>query len=254
MRQYILKRLFPVYYVLASAGIAYSAQTINNGVFSTTSFLVSFFGILLFLILIRIDNDMQDSVRDKIAFPERIVLKKLQFQLLEKIIWRVCIAYFVFLCLFFWAGVFFYGVGLVYFWLQRRHLRQPILDHIYKQGMIIPVALFASEMGIGMSISFALVLFGSLSTYEICRKLDPFAHPAMMSLLQFYGFRKVYWIVVGQLAVAAIGAYFLDSFLILWPVELGVLYVLSRLYKSPREFHFAQTAAAISLFIHIWFA
>jgi hypothetical protein len=254
MKKYLLTRVLKIEYILASAGIAFSGQVINQGIFSIPSFLITFLGVFLFLVLIRIDNDKQDTVRDKIAYPDRAILKRLQFLDLEKLIWRICIAYFICISLFFWTAAFFYGLALIYFWVSRKHIRQPILEHISKEGMIIPIALFGSEMGMGLSIPFALVLLGAFSTYEICRKLDPFGHPAMMSLLQFYGFKKVFWIIVAQLIISAIGAYFLDSNLLLWPVELGVLYVLSRLYKTPREYHYAQTAAAISLFIHIWLA
>lgn len=252
MKKYFFDRLFTLEYLIASSGIAFSGLMINGGEFVIHNFLISFFGILLFFILLRLDDDIEDVSKDKIAFPNRVELKKFQLQEMEKIVWRITIIYSVFLFLFYWQIVFFYAAALIYFWIQKKPIRNPILEHLVNQGMIIPIALFASAMGQGASPSFACVLFGAFSTYEICRKLDPFAHPVMMSLLQFYGFNKVYWIVVAQILVSAIGAYFLNSYLILWPAEIGVLYILTRLYKTPREYRLAQIAAGISLLLHIW--
>ncbi len=253
MKKYILTRFLTPSHLIAAIGIAYSGQMINGGTFSFINFLVSLVGILLFFFVVRVDDDIQDIAKDKIAHPNQIAVRKFLLQDIEKYVWRTCIVFSIFLFMVLWKSGFYYAITLLYFWLQRKPFRQPLLKHFITQGMIIPVGLFASEMGSGVSVAYAMVLFGAFSTYEICRKLDPFAHPVILSLLQFYGFREVYWIVVGQVLVSAIGAYYLDSYLILWPVEMGVLYILSRLFQDPRQYKFAQLAAAISLFIHIWF-
>jgi 4-hydroxybenzoate polyprenyltransferase len=254
MNKYILNRILTFGNLVVSSGIAYSGLMINEGTFNVFKFLFSFLGILLFLALLRIVDDIQDISKDKIAFPNRILLKKNELQMIKKIVWRTIIAFSIVLFLFFWKSAFFYSVALIYFWYQKKSIREPIVKHFLSQGMIIPIAFFASEMGNGVSPSYALVLFGAFSTNEICRKLDPFAHPVILSLIQFYGFSKVYWIVVGQVLISAVGAYFLNAYLILWPAEIGVLYVLSRLFDKPRDFRLAQIAGGISLLLHIWFA
>jgi len=96
------------------------------------------------------------------------------------------------------------------------------------------------------------MLFGAFLTYEICRKLDPRAHPILANYIHFYGFRHGFEMAAIALAVSAMGAISLYLEALLIPCEVIVLLSMSLLFFQPAWYRLPEVAASISLMAHAW--
>ena len=139
-------------------------------------------------------------------------------------------------------------------WLEKH----PFLTAISHQIVILPLVCFTFAMANSEdvlsynSISYAFLLFGAMFTYEICRKLNPRAHPVLLSYRQYYGLRLTVVFASATLLISACGAKAIGLDFFLWPVELAVFVALPLLFFTPNRFRLPQTVAGISLYIHAW--
>ena len=101
-------------------------------------------------------------------------------------------------------------------------------------------------------LSYGLILFGAFSVYELCRVLDPRAHPSLGTPVQFFGFRRVFEMASIGLALSAMGAISLNLGWFLLPFEITVLLTLVVLFFRLDKFHLPELAVRLSLFVHGW--
>lgn len=258
--RFIGERLHPVSYLLVSAGIACSGMSLNGGVFNVSLFLIATIAILSIMVLLRVQNDLKDYKKDQILYPDREVMRKKELVFLLRYLWIIQIAFLaIILILLPWRVGSTYAFAFFYVWaVTKLKVREPLLLLIFRIGLVIPIAFFAVSMGrpyqnfLMTGIPFALMLFSAVGIYEICRKLDPFAHPASMTLPQFYGFRITYLIAAGLMIFSLLGSYVLGLYYLIWPFDLALMIPLTMMLKAPRKFKYAEILATVSLFVHVW--
>lgn len=267
---YIRERFFLPTLIFLVAGISLSGIFLNNNSFSLMPFLLSFTGIFLFFILLRLMDDVLNLEKDRIAHPERPLPRGvIKITTAKNMVDRLQIILFAY-SMIIWvllqetAGLIYLCVA-IYLWLLYRNFfigqwlnRHPIVHGVFLQLFIFPVVFFAVSIVHPDAIllpstwAFALMLFGAFFCYEICRKLDPHAHPVTGGFIHFFGFHRTFEIATLTLVISAMAATTLNLSLILLPCELLVLIALALLFFQPQWFKIPETVAALSLMLHAW--
>ena len=258
----------PVYALLAG-GLAGSGVALQQE-WATTPFVVSFIGLLLFFVELRLMDEYKDFEKDQVAHPERPLPRGIvsKAQVLAKIHWSVgamlVYALINFLIVDTMAGVF-YLIITGYLWLMYKEFyagpwlsSKPALYALSHQLILIPccyytVAVIPSFFEWQPEILwYALLVLGTFFTYEICRKLDPASHPVLMTYLHCYGRFKTWLMIVLTSAISAMGAAGSGLGLILWPLHSLVLLVGLLLFLVPGKYKVIEVFASLSLIIHFW--
>ena len=236
----------------------------------TRPFIISFAGLLLFFVVLRLMDEYKDFKKDQIAHPERPLPRGIvsKAQVLASI-YLGAGAMLVYAALnFLFVGALagaFYFIITGYLWLMYKEFyagdwlaSKPALYALSHQLILIPccyytVAVMPSIFQWQPEILwFALLLLGAFFTYEICRKLDPAAHPVLMTYLQCYGPGKTWSMVIMTTAVAAMGAGGLGLGMVLWPAQLLVLLMGLLLFRAPDKYRVIEVFASVSLLLHFW--
>jgi len=266
-----IRERFPVFgYLLVGLGITLSSQFLLEKPFSYLSAFFTLLGLTLFFFVYTLMDELKDYDKDRFAYKMRPLPRGLiSLDETERSIHILTAGMFLFSlilwALFSWAAFAAYLVTTLYLWNIYREFyvrpwleKSPFLTALSHQLVVLPLACFAFAMadpaallGYG-SLSYAFLLFGAMFTYEICRKLNPRAHPVLLSYRQYYGLRLtvLYCSATLFISAAAAGAIGLDF--LLWPVELAVFVALLLLFFTPNRFRLPQTVAGISLYIHAW--
>lgn len=267
---FFFERFHPISTMVVISGISTSAAILNYNPFDPIVFMASSMVWFFLTFYFRLKNDLEDVNVDRVAHPDRpfprgtiqpkearIVLRTLEYAL-------VFLAVAIFLYFESWSRLLLF-VNAGYFWLIQKNFyygesldRKPLLKTVLNQGMVIPMTLLSISLSHPQtvfslkSLSYSLILYGAFFTFELCRKLNPFSHPASQSLIHFFGFKKVFRFIFCSLVVSAVGAVGLGVGSYLLPVQLGVFLTLVYLFKSPKRYMVAQLAANFSLILHSW--
>jgi UbiA prenyltransferase family len=267
---YAKERIPLLFFCFLTAGIALSGIYLQSNPFFWGSFVVSFIGIFLFFVLLRVMDDLKNSDKDRIVHPQRPIARGLlKKEEVNDVIKRGYVVLFAY-CLIIWVflqgtAALAYACIVLYLWLMFRGFylgkwlgRRRLLVAIARHLVVIPIAIFAvaasnsSTVLLPSTIFFALMLWGAFFTYEACRDLDPRTHPIQATLIHFYGFKRTFEIVAIALVVSAMGAVALNLGSILLPCEGTVLITLGILFFQPDKFPIPRLAATLSLFVHVW--
>ena len=263
--QYFKERFpLPTYFLLVS-GIVSSGWGVSRAQFQLRAWLTAFIGTLLFFFLLRLMDEVKDLKKDLVAHPERPLprgLLSFKEAMLGIYFGTGVMGGFSLVLLFSRysaAGAFFAGITLYLYlmfkeffcdrWLNER----PLIYASSHQAIMLPIVAFAAAVYPGSVLSWkvaylGIMLLGAFFTYEICRKLDPAAHPVLRTYLQVYGRYQAIGIVFGTTLIAAVGAYLMNLHFFLWPLEAMVLLSMARL----KWYKVTETLATLSLIAHIW--
>lgn len=252
------------------AGISLSGIYISDSPFHFLPFIFSFIGIVFILALMRLMDDVKNLEKDRIAhsnrpLPKGLITKHeavLVCETMQMILFVFGIIIWVVLN--FSAGLSYIFV-VAYFWLMNKDygikswmIGHPLIYGLLNQLIFIFIAIFAVQVAHSTNIfsapvlSFALLLCGAFFCYDICCKLNPYAHPVLGTYIHFYGYRFVYKVAVCALAVSAMGAIQLGLAPFLIPVEMVVLAALSAVFFQPSLYRLPQMMASLSLMLHAW--
>ena len=264
------ERIPLVSYILLAAGLAASGIALNSVAFAGLPFLASSIGLLAFFIVLRIMDEYKDSEKDMIAHPDRPlprgVLSEAEVLLgvYLSLVFMLGYALINFLMFGTMAGVGYLLIG-IYLWLMFREFyvgpwldSRPVLYAFSHQLILILCCLYAFSVAEPESMpepalwSFSAMVLGAFFTYEICRKLDPNAHPVLKTYLQHYGPAKTCGLIVLTTAIAAFGALRLELLTYLGPIYTLLLASLSVVFVAPGRFKLVEIVASISLIAHIW--
>ncbi|KAG0266045.1 hypothetical protein BG011_003483 [Mortierella polycephala] len=195
----------------------------------------------LFLVTLRVMDDLKDVDTDILAHPERPLPRGLVTAREASVVVHSLVAILIvngivlaivenlacgLLCL---ATTFYYYAMFKEFgcghWLSAR----PILYVITHQLVVLLMVLFpitafhgASSLKTVLAWHAALLQFGGSFTFEVCRKLDPTAHVALGTYLIAYGKFKTFLMILFAILVGSWASYVLAVGLIMWPF-LGFL-------------------------------
>jgi len=121
------------------------------------------------------------------------------------------------------------------------------------QVIIIPIYAFATATAVPEAaftrpvLWFAMTGLGASFALEVCRKLDPEAHPALRTYLTVSGPGRTAIAVAASVLLAVYGAYKIGVFAIMGPVALALL--ASLVLTMARPARFKWTAGFAGLFM-----
>jgi len=262
---------FPVpVYLLLIGGFVLSGLFLAGGTFELRGSLLSFIGFLLFFYELRLMDERKDYHKDVVAHPERplprgllsveevgqavvlLILAMLAYSAVLMVLANrtASVAYLaVTAYLLLMYKEFFLGR-----WLDDR----PLLYAVTHQGIVFAVCIFAATVtrpgmaGNVQTLWLGLAVLGSFFAYEVCRKLDPGAHPVLKTYLAVYGRGVTGLTVAVSCVVAGLGARGLGLAPLLWPAEGLLLASLGILFARPQRYKIVEGVATLSLLLHLW--
>lgn len=266
-----LKERFPLpVYVLLIGGFCLSGAYLMNQSIVAPEFTLSFIGLFLFFALLRLMDERKDYDKDLVAHPERplprgVLSIKQVDQAIIIMTWMM-IAYSGML---YWVvnpvSSIVYGVITGHLWLMYKEFyvgdrleKSPILYAITHQLIILPICLFcviATQPSLWdqpITWYYGMAVLGAFFSYEVCRKLDPSAHPILKTYLYIYGPKGTTLLVIATTLVATVGAFGLDLHTTLLPFQILLVASLALLWVKPQAFKAVEGLATLSLLAHLW--
>jgi len=266
-----LKERFPLpVYLVLVAGFVLSGQLLYGQALEWLPVVLSFIGLLVFFALLRLMDELKDLDKDRIAHPERPLPRGL---ITSDEAGTVIVAGIIFMLG--WslatalvantAAAIAFAAVTAYLWLMYREFYcgawlepRPLLYAISHQLIIVPMAAFSvlvaapGRLADAATIQLSLPLLGAFFAYEVCRKLDPEAHPVLQTYLVVHGRGRTFSIVLVALLVAGAGARLLELGPILWPFEALLLATVTVIWWRPAAYRIPESAAGICLLAHLW--
>ena len=265
----------PSYLVLVM-GLAISGSALGNAsaagrpaVATWVATAIAAAGAFLFFAVLRIMDECKDYEKDRVAHPHRPLPRGLLAP--EQVAGAVnglAVAMLVF-------GVVVglrngpAGLGYLvvtgYLWLMYREFyagtwlaKRPLLYAASHQIIILPLCYFCVlvfDPAAWRHLQPALLgitVLGAFFAYEICRKLDPQAHPLVQTYLSHYGRATTLVFALCTVALSALGALGLGLERMLWPLEGILTALLALLILSPNRYKIIEYGASVSLALHVW--
>jgi UbiA prenyltransferase family len=267
-----IKERYPLpTYLILSGTICWSASMLHGGTFGARpgEFLVALAGILLFFFELRLMDEWKDFEKDKIAHPGR----PLPRGLLAPAEVRRSIALGLAAMVMFSGALVALGHGAagavylattLYLWLMYREffvgkvLSQLPFAYGFTHQLILvplvafPVAVLEPEAWMrGRSLEYALTVLGAFFTYELCRKLDPRAHPVLKTYPQVYGKGGTFFRISITTSLALLGSSLLHAE---WVTTLPVLatWLAALAWVGRPGIHkWVELMATLSLLVHL---
>lgn len=265
-----LRERFPIATMSALvAGLSLSGIYLYGNQFSFLPFIISFVGLLAFFGLLRLMDEVKDIEKDRVAhrdrpLPRGLIKKEEALRLIDLslyiflayglIIWVVLEATaaltFVALTFYLWLMYKEFGLGK---WLSAR----PVTYAITHQLVAFLIAFFVVSVAHPTKVlhfktwAFGFMILGSFFCYEICRKLDPHAHPILATYVHFYGYRKTFELAVLVLVLSSFGAIELGLYWLLFPEGI-LLITLCMLFYQSSWYRLPEIIASLSLLLHVW--
>jgi len=230
---------------------------------------LSMAGLLLFFFELRLMDEWKDFEKDKVAHPER----PLPRGLIEPTEVRMAIALGLIAMLTLAGTLAFlqhpeaaliYLGTTVYLALMYREFfvgkwlsSFPFLYGFTHQIILIPlmafpVAIYHGQGWLQMqSIELGITVLGAFFTYELCRKLNPRAHPVLNTYPQVYGRGGTFFRISLTTSIALLGSSLLRLELVsVLPLLLTWIAALVWVFK-PKSFKMVEALATLSLLIHL---
>ena len=265
----------PSYLVLV-VGLAISGNALGGAVANEESAAASWgataiaaAGAFLFFAVLRIMDELKDYEKDKIAHPHRPLPRGLiaveQVAVAVKGLAVAMLLFSVVVGLANRPAGISYLLVTGYLWLMYREFyagswlaSRPLLYAASHQVIILPLCYFCVLAGDPAAwrqlqpAFLGITVLGAFFAYEICRKLDPDAHPLLQTYLSHYGPAKTLGLTICMIALSAVGALGLGLGQMLWPLEGILIALLSLLLLAPNRFKIIEHGATISLALHVW--
>ena len=265
----------PSYLVLV-VGLAVSGNVLGGAAASAEPAAASWIttaiaaaGAFLFFAVLRIMDEYKDYEKDKVAHPHRPLPRGLiapeQVAVAVKGLAVAMLLFSVAVGLANRPAGISYLLVTGYLWLMYREFyvgawlaNRPLLYAASHQVIILPLSYFCVLAGNpdawrdSQPALLGITVLGAFFTYEICRKLDPNAHPLLQTYLSHYGPAKTLVLTICMIALSALGALGLGLGQMLWPLEGIMIALLSLLLLAPNRFKIIEHGATISLALHVW--
>lgn len=226
-------------------------------------------GAFLFFAVLRIMDEYKDYEKDKVAHPHRPLPRGLlapgQVAAAVKGLATAMLLFSVAVGLANRPAGLSYLLVTGYLWLMYREfyagawlVSRPLLYAASHQVIILPLCYFCVLAGNPAAwrhpqpAFLGITVLGAFFAYEICRKLDPNAHPLLQTYLSHYGPAKTLGLTICMIALSASGALGLGLGPMLWPLEGILIALLSLLLLAPTRFRIIEHGATISLALHVW--
>ena len=263
-------------YLALVMGLAISGSALGNAsaagrpsVATWVATAIAAAGAFLFFAVLRIMDECKDYEKDRVAHPHRPLPRGLLAP--EQVAGAVnglAVAMLVFgVVVGLRNGPAGLGYLLVtgYLWLMYREFyagawlaQRPLLYAASHQIIILPLCYFCvlvfdpSAWRHLQPALLGITVLGAFFAYEICRKLDPQAHPLVQTYLSHYGRATTLVFALCTVALSALGALGLGLERMLWPLEGILTALLALLILSPNRYKIIEYGASVSLALHVW--
>ncbi len=201
-------------YLLITFGPATSAYALAENPNGFSLFL-AFLGFFLFFLVLRMMDEYKDFDKDVLAHPTRPLPRGLialpEFKLGINIGIVTLIVFDFFLLLIGYTNSFYlYSLVIIHLWLMYKEFyvadwinARPILYAVTHQLILVTLCLyclsvyrkFEPMLYSPRDLIYSFSVLFSFFSYEVCRKLDPDAHPVLKTYLSIYGINGVLKIV-----------------------------------------------------------
>jgi len=257
--------------VLITFGVAQaaSAQYLVRARLDVEAMVLAAVGITALLGLLRLMDELKDLEKDKLAHPERPLPRGLLSvdeahhglwwgtgTLLAGSLLIAAVTNPL-------AGVL-YGITVVYAHLMYREFfaprfleARPFTYAVTHQGILFPLYAFATavaapEYALSAPVLwFGLTGLGASFAYEVCRKLDPEAHPALRTYLTVYGRHRTVAAVTVALTLLCVAALEIGAHVFVGPLAVLLLALLSLIYLRPERFRLVEGVATLLLLVQV---
>lgn len=264
-----IKERYPLpTYMILSATICWSASALGS-VSSPLDAALAMAGLMLFFFELRLMDEWKDFEKDKLAHPLRPlprgllapteVRRSIALGLAAMVAFSATLAAIGHVA----AGAIYLATTF-YLWLMYREFfvgealsRVPFVYGFTHQLILLPlvafpVAIFNPQGWMQRKcIELGLTVVGAFFTYELCRKLDPGAHPVLRTYPQVYGRGGTFFRISITTSVALLGSSLLHAE---WVTTLPVLATwLAALawVGRPGIFKSVELVATLSLLVHL---
>jgi 4-hydroxybenzoate polyprenyltransferase len=215
------------------------------------------------LIQLRLMDEVKDFAKDQLAHPHRPLPRGLVSVAELRGVIRVLGASMAAFALIITAFVngpagAFYAATIAYaylmyheFYAPRALARNAFAYALAHQVLVVPLCLFAAALATRSpalpprTYWFAVACLGASFTFELARKLDVRAHPALGTYLQRHGRTATLIALLAALSAFAFGAFSADLAVVLWPFLAIVVFALGVAQLRPSRHQWAARAAAL---------
>lgn len=260
---YLKERFSFLFFLLVSIGIILSSSILIQK-YPPGLMVLLVMALMLFFFELRLMDEAKDRAKDQIAYPER-PLSRGVFTIydLERVIGLLEVIQIAFAALFWFlsgslAG-FIFLLMAVYSWHHYKNFylgsleNWPYFNALTTQlvyllpPLFVIAALNKGEIFFPEAFQLALLFFASFAASDVCRKLNPKAHPVLLTFIHYVGFRKSFLYTAFFLVVAALAALNLKVGFILWPIQIAVLLSLIAVFLDSTRYTLAEKAGVILL-------
>ena len=242
-----------------------SAQYVVSSTLDWLGLAISVAGISVLLVIMRMMDELKDLDKDRIAHPTRPLPRGLISPEEVRSGLRIAIGLLLVASVFIGllrnpiAGVLL-SLSVGYSLLMYREFfapdllgARPFSYAVTHQIIIVPIYAFATATALPDAaftqpvLWFAATGLGASFAMEVCRKLDPDAHPVLGTYLTVAGQGRTAVAVLASVGLATYAAYQIGVHIILWPVALVLLASLGLTIVRPASFKW--TAGLAGLFV-----
>lgn len=262
-------------YILMTTGPVLSGYFLGN----TKDFLggvLSFLGIFSFFIVLRMMDEYKDYHKDVLAHPNRplprglISLKTFNLAINSGIAFLVLLDLLLYF-LGYKISFYLYTIVILHLYLMYKEFfvgeslnKYPLIYAITHQLILIPLCLYSvsifknqDELSFfHIDYVYAFSVLFSFFAYEVCRKLDPSAHPILKTYRSIYGVDGVFKIVSTLLALQLMNQLFLlrsSWFHIFFYLPIALLFIVTMmLVEDQIEYKKVEAVATLNLLIGLY--
>jgi 4-hydroxybenzoate polyprenyltransferase len=267
-----LKERFPlVTYLLLVGAMTASGVLLfpRNADSMTSSVLLAGTGLLLFFFELRLMDEWKDFEKDKIAHPSRplprglIRVEEVRQVMIAGMLAMMALSGLLAALGNRPAGALYLGItvylALMFkeFFVGKRLASMPFFYGVTHQVILVPLMAFPAALAHpgrwleARTLWLGVTALGGFFTYELCRKLDPNAHPVLRTYPQVYGSGGTLLRILLTGSVGMLGATFLHLEKTCIPVMSLVLATAIAWSLRPRLYKVAELMATIGLLVHL---
>lgn len=111
--------------------------------------------------------------------------------------------------------------------------------YVFSVAMVSPEAAFTTR-----TLWFSLTGLGASFAFEVCRKLDPDAHPILRTYLGLHGRTACVLVIVLALGLLSVSAWQIGVQNLIWPAVGLLILFLPLVYFRPERFKLIEAASA----------
>lgn len=238
-----------------------SAQYLVRPTLDYTALTLATAGIAGLLLLLRIMDEIKDVGKDQIAHPERPLPRGLLTvndvrQGLRWVTGTLLGGSLLLAATTSWVAGALYALSVLYALLMYREFfaprfleARPFLYALTHQVVLLPLYAFATAVAAPESsvstpvLWFGLTGLGASFAYEVCRKLDPNAHPVLRTYLTVHGTHRTVAAVIVSVALLLVATVQIEVQVVVWPPAALLLATLPLIYLRPERFRLVEGAA-----------